>query len=191
MTPGRLGVSASFTRWVRRSVLLVVFCLGVTPLQAQNRPATAEQVKAAYLLKFPNFVSWPSNAFQDASSAFAFAVLDADEVFAELSKQALGREVQGRPVLVRRITRIDPNDPVHVLYIGSPVTAWRTPVAGLTHTLVVASTINALDRGAIINFMIVDGRVRFELSLPSAQQARLRLGSQLIEVAERVRSQTP
>lgn len=170
---------------------MLALCACVASAAAQERSPTAEQVKAAYLLKFPAFVSWPAEAFADATAPFLFGVLDGDDVFAELSRQALGRQVQGRPVLVRRITRVDASSPLHVLYVGSSFPETRLPAAGLPSTLLVADAPNALERGAIVNFMTVDHKVRFELSLMAAQRARLRLSSQLIEVAVRVKGFAP
>jgi hypothetical protein len=44
-----------------------------------------------------------------------------------------------------------------------------------------------LDEGGVINFLIVDRRVRFEVSMNAAQRAGLRISSQLLSVAVRVR----
>ena len=43
-----------------------------------------------------------------------------------------------------------------------------------------------LESGGMLNFVPIDGRIRFEASLAHAQQAGLRLGARLLTVAERV-----
>jgi hypothetical protein len=52
--------------------------------------------------------------------------------------------------------------------------------------LVVTDHARGLDGGGMLNFVPVDGRIRFEASLVRAHDAGLRLGARLLSVAERV-----
>jgi len=52
--------------------------------------------------------------------------------------------------------------------------------------LIVTDAPDGLDRGAMVNFQIVDDRVRFEISLAKAQDAGLMLSSRLLSAALRV-----
>jgi hypothetical protein len=47
----------------------------------------------------------------------------------------------------------------------------------------VADDENGLQQGAVINFRIVEERVRFEVSLPAAERSNLKLSSRLLSVA--------
>jgi hypothetical protein len=51
---------------------------------------------------------------------------------------------------------------------------------------VVTESGDALELGSVINFRPVDQRIRFEVSLDSADKSRLRLSSRLLAVAEHV-----
>ena len=55
------------------------------------------------------------------------------------------------------------------------------------NVLVITETEDALDHGSIINLIVVDGRVRFEVSLDSAERAGLKLSSRMLAVAHLVR----
>jgi hypothetical protein len=57
---------------------------------------------------------------------------------------------------------------------------------GTGPTLVITDAANGLDRGGMINFWLVDSRVRFEVSLRRAEDARLTLSSRLLAAALRV-----
>ena len=76
-----------------------------------------------------------------------------------------------------------------LLYIG-PEHSDRLPelVAALGNrpVLVVADAPNGLQRGAMVNFRLVDQRVRFEISLRNAKAAGLMLSSRLLSAAIRV-----
>jgi hypothetical protein len=53
-------------------------------------------------------------------------------------------------------------------------------------SLVVTEWDNALREGSVINFVSVDGQVRFEVSLEAAQRRHLRLSARLLSVAHQV-----
>ena len=44
-----------------------------------------------------------------------------------------------------------------------------------------------LELGSVLNFVIVENRVRFEVSLTAADKSRFRISSELLAVAARVR----
>ncbi|MNC96526.1 hypothetical protein D3C83_139230 [compost metagenome] len=54
--------------------------------------------------------------------------------------------------------------------------------------LVVTESDGALTYGSVINFVLSEGRVRFEISLDSARKSGLKLSSRLLAVAEQVYS---
>ena len=53
--------------------------------------------------------------------------------------------------------------------------------------LVVTNEDGGLDAGSSVNFLLIDQRVRFEISLDAAQASGLRVASELLAVAVRVR----
>jgi YfiR/HmsC-like len=53
--------------------------------------------------------------------------------------------------------------------------------------LVVTNADGGLDAGSSVNFLLIDQRVRFEISLDAAQGSGLRVASELLAVAIRVR----
>ena len=52
--------------------------------------------------------------------------------------------------------------------------------------LIVTEADGGIPRGSMINFLIVDRHVRFEIALPSVEKAGLRMSSRLLAVAQRV-----
>jgi hypothetical protein len=52
--------------------------------------------------------------------------------------------------------------------------------------LIVSESPGALRQGSIVNFVVVDGRVRFDVSLEAAERRGLRLSSRLLAVAKSV-----
>jgi hypothetical protein len=57
--------------------------------------------------------------------------------------------------------------------------------------LMLTDTPNALAQGSMINFMLVQQRVKFEISLDEVERHGLKLSSRLLAVAHSVRKGTP
>jgi hypothetical protein len=53
--------------------------------------------------------------------------------------------------------------------------------------LVVTNEEGGLDSGSTVNFLLIDQRVRFEISLDAAESSSLKVASELLAVAIRVR----
>jgi hypothetical protein len=159
-----------------------------TPAAMAQSP-TADEVKAAYIHKLPGYVEWPPAAFASAESPLLIGVLGADGVAEALTSIAAGRLTQGRAIVVKRLARLVPGEDVHILFIGDD--AWtdarkRLTSFGSRPVLVVTEAPDALERGAMLNFMMIEGRVRFEVAPAAAEQHGLKVSSRLLTVAQRV-----
>ncbi len=174
----------------RRAFCLLCAALPLSATKVRAVEAAPEQVKAAYLLKFPGFVEWPPHAFEQARSPFfVIAVAGADDVYATLHELATTNPVQGRPTRVLRLARPEPSTPTHLLFVGNDLSgqlsSWVGAYAGKP-VVIVADTPNGLERGAALNFVQVGDRLRFEASPGAAERVGIRLSSRLLGVAERV-----
>jgi hypothetical protein len=181
-----------------------VFALGVAALVliACSLPALAEteveralerRMKSAFLYRFTEFVSWPETAFARADSPFVIAVIGRESMADELRNIAAARTVAGRPVEVRRVAEADSSPPAHILFIADgEKSRLREHVRNAPrNALIVTEWEGALAQGSIINFVIVEGRVRFEIALDAAEKRGLRLSSRLLTVAQSVRTGNP
>lgn len=176
--------------WAWRCLALVALgaaCAAVPRPAHAGEPSLEASVKAAYLYKFLGFVEWPAAAFADGTEPIRIGVAGDDAVLNELQQVLPGRTVQGRRVLARRVRAGEPVDALHVLFAGRSLTRqpWLAAQAERP-LLLVTDAPQGLESGSAINFLLVDGRVRFEVSLTAAEQAGVRLSSRLLGVAERV-----
>jgi hypothetical protein len=173
---------------------VVVAAVGGWP--GENAWAQEEElrVKAAFLYKFVGYIDWPSAAFARPDTPVTIAVVGADPLAAELAQAVAGRTVNDRPVTVRRLKPGEALDGVHVLFVGKAENA-RLPqlaqAAQARSILTVSETDGALAQGSVINFVLAERRVRFEIALDSAEKSRLKLSSRLLAVAQQVRTGTP
>lgn len=161
---------------------------------AASEPADVElSVKAAYLYKFLGYVEWPPAQFPGPDAPFVIGVAGNDRLASELERIAAGRSVKDRRIAVRRVRPDDPLTGLHLLYVG-PGDGARQPrllkLAQQRPILTVTDAGTAAVPG-IINFRVVDNRVRFEVALGNAQRSGLQLSSRLLSVALAVQTGAP
>ncbi|MFC0254057.1 YfiR family protein [Massilia consociata] len=154
---------------------------------AQGAPALERRVKAAFLYKFLGYAEFPPHAFADATGPLTIAVVGSDDMAAELARIAAGRTVAGRPIVVR-LVREHEVPPVHLLFVAGPdgERAGRVLRAAPGALLTVTECDGGLRYGSVINFRIVDERVRFDVSLDAAEKKNVKLSSRLLTVAHSV-----
>jgi len=161
------------------------FSLAQTPSGAQVA-VSEERLKAASLYKFPNYIGWPAQSFSKPDSPFVFGVLGADDIADALTGFAIGRTINNRPVVVKKLQADGAFNDIHALFIGK---AERDRQAQLLKQLqgrpilVVTETEGALTQGSMINFRIVDDHVRFEVAIDPVDRSGLVLDSRILSVA--------
>ncbi|HEX2829641.1 MAG TPA: YfiR family protein [Burkholderiales bacterium] len=175
-----------------RIALAALVLAAVTVLSAPARAQQAHEesrVKAAFLLRFGQFVQWPQDALPPSGGTLTIAVAGSDAMYAALVQQLAERGAQGRPTVVRQLKSAEDLAHAHMLFIGNDAKDRIESLAasaGKRPILIVTESADAMDHGSMINFIIADRRVRFEIALDSAERAGLTLSSRLLAIAARV-----
>jgi hypothetical protein len=181
-----------------RVVILLALALLVSasPAAVADEEATAPErnVKAAFLYKFAAYVEWPEAAFTAPDSPIVIGVTGDDALEAELTRITAGRQVGGRPLAVRHVNDVDALGGLHIMFVGRADSArLQLFVRALQSrpVLLVTETETAHGLGGIINFVVVDGRVRFWIANQEAEKRGLKLSSRLLSVAQNVQATSP
>jgi len=176
---------------VRRTAVAVACAAALlVPLRARaQEPSLERQVKAAFLYKFAGYVEWPANAFPAKDSPVTIGVYGDDALAHELSQLVEGRTSGGRRVTIVRIKSVDPLPDVRVLFVARSETEKLSDIAEAAHgrpVLIVAEDEYAIGNGAMINFVLANGRVRFDVDLLAVSHGSIALSSRLLAVAQQV-----
>lgn len=169
----------------------VLLLAALWPLLAwsQTNSSLERQVKAAYLYKFAGFVEWPEGSFPRADSAVVIGVAGADALAEQLEQTVAGHTANGRPLQVRRIRRGDSLAGVHMLFVAAQDKSLAQDLLSASRGQPVLTVTDADDNfgmGSMINFVIADERLRFEVSLKPAQASRLKISARMLSAAYRV-----
>jgi hypothetical protein len=172
----------------------VAASLVLLPATAARAQAGLElAVKAAYLLKFPLFVDWPRPAPGAAATPFLLCIIGEDPFGGVLDEAAAGQRVGGRPVVVRRLLVLVRNSGCDMVYAtGSPAQPVAAALDAVRGTPVLTVTDSARYGGpsGIVNFVLVNNRVRFEIDDAAAAANGLAVSSKLLSLAVAVRPRT-
>jgi len=169
----------------------VAFGLATPQVPAlQQQPSAGSpleyQVKAAFLLNFIRFVEWRDDAFKTATDPLVVGILGKDPFDGALDQTISNKLINGRSVVVRRISDAASARDCHVIFLAWSETRRLSDVAnGMVNRgmLIVGESEGFAQRGGMINFVVRDSHVRFEINPSAAARAGLKVSSKLLQLA--------
>jgi hypothetical protein len=200
MTNAKQGGGASLWRTVTgpAPVRLLACVLVALAFPGENRMVAAEapevseeQVKAAFLINFPKYVDWPTDALAESNSPIVVAIFGETALDRALRKMLAGKTVNGHPLVFKRVSTEEECDGgYHILFIGDGATRHTAEILGKlggASVLTVGDSESFLDDGGIIKLAKRDRKIRLEVNLVAANRTHLKLSSKLLAVADVVR----
>jgi hypothetical protein len=167
---------------VARLAAALAVLIGARAIAAQTPLERA--VKSVYLFKFADYVEWPPGVDPALRTTFNIGVLGPDDLGATLDEAVKGRRVGGRPIVVRRFDRVAEVEGVDVLYVTPGAAArWPDVLAPLDGRPVLTVGDRSAPCGAIIEFVLHENKVRFDIDATAARRAGLKLSSKLMSLA--------
>lgn len=142
-------------------------------------------VKAAFMLHFLNFVSWPKELLPAPDLPFRLCLVGGDP-FGAAIEPITRKRAQGRPIEVVRIPEENGANGCQAVFIHAEqpkevqerLSKWSAP-----GVLTIGDAKNFNDLGGIIGYVNVGNSVRFALNDKAAKQARLGVSVKLRKVA--------
>lgn len=168
-------------------------CLMLVSVMAQAQIAEYA-VKAAFLYKFGFFVEWPDSAFPSPTSPINLCIVGTDPFGKSLDTVVAGEQVNGHNVVVHRLKTVGPNPACHILYASGSEEQSKAQIIELlrgSNVLIVSDGAKYKSGSGIINFVIADNRVRFDIDEEAAAQNGLLISSKLMSLALNVKRRTP
>ncbi len=174
------------------SCFLLVFILVFPPVcpvgAAGADPPVEYKIKAAFLLNFAKFITWPDQTFTSPQQPFSFCVLGQDP-FGTALTPLQSRTVAHHPIRVHYLKRLADTGTCQMLFIAdSEKEKVRTILKGLENTPVVTvSDIPGFaEQGGTIEFVLRQGRLSFKINLAEARKRHLRINASLLSLATEV-----
>lgn len=164
--------------------IFLLTCAGASLcfIPAARAQALSEyQVKAAFLYNFTKFIEWPSQRPNMPDICIV-----GDDPFDSILEETLrGKTINGREIHIRRMKSEENARGCQIVFMSASERPKRTALEALqnTNTLTVGERPGFAEDGGIINFVIKDDRVHFEINVDAAERARLKISSKLLSLA--------
>jgi len=172
---------------------------------SESETSREYQIKAAFLFNFFKFVDWPIEKTPNSNEPFTIGVIGKDP-FGKSLEPIENKKVKGRKVVIKKIRSFQKQESserkdtikalrkCHLLFISSSKKENLTTIIEAVQDasiLTVGETAGFLESGGIINFVMEDKKVRFEINNFAAKQASLKIRSRLLRLARRVIEEKP
>jgi hypothetical protein len=168
------------------SIFLLIALVGQPPAA---RAQQADQVKAAFMFNFAKFVEWPPGTFANGQAPIILGFSDRDPLAPTL-ETLRGKVVQGRRLEIQRCREPEDFKRCQIFFASASERAGLPQILGSLRNspvLTVTDQVNNFAKlGGIINLIIVDNKIHFEISVDNARQTGLKISSQLLKLAKLV-----
>ena len=189
-------------RRVRAAIAILPMLLAAMTLNAQNTSGSAEYlIKAGFIYNFANLVQWPSSSFAQPDSPIVIVILGEDHFGTTLDRALEGKKVNARSFVIKRAKSISelqrtlgPQKDCQILFVSSSEMAHLSDATQMLKgvpVLTIGETPGFARNGGIINLILEDNKVRFEVNVVAAKEAELNISSRLLALARIVQSPGP
>ncbi|MGB5339558.1 MAG: YfiR family protein [Gammaproteobacteria bacterium] len=149
---------------------------------------TEYRIKAAFLYNFTRFVDWPKQATSN-NDIFSLCILGTD-VFGEYLTPLESKAVNGQALRIRRIEDAAAAGNCQLVFISESSAGDMKNILsklGKLPVLTVSDADNFTELGGIIQFRLIDNKVRFDVNIDAADNAGLNISSKLLSLANAVK----
>jgi hypothetical protein len=164
--------------------LCVCFAL---PTRAQSSDTSSEYlIKAGFIYNFAQLMEWPAPTFAQPNSPLVIGILGTDSFQGMLDEVLRGKQVNGREFVVKHLKWGDDLKGCNILFVSSSEKIHLDELFRLIRglpILTIGDTPGFAERGGIINFVLEDNKVRFDIDVHAAKLADINISSRLLALA--------
>lgn len=159
--------------------MLAIMSLSVTGQQSM--------FKALFLFNFAKYIEWPQSSNQQE---FIIGIYGSDDIEDELKKLASTRKINAKTIVVKKINSPAEATGLNILYIptsnSNSIDKLTSSLQG-TSTLIVTDKANMCSKGAHINYVLVNGKMKFEISKNNIGSNNLKVDPKLLSLGIEVK----
>jgi len=185
--------------YMSKSIVYLTFVILLLPpgLQAQmgfTIYPSEYQIKARYLYNFARFVDWPDQTFLHSDSPFIIGILGEDPFGIDIDKTVEGKKIKNRSFKIKRYKNLESVGFCHILYIGiEDYKKRKNAIKKLKgkNILTVSDKKNFAHNGGIINFIVKEKKIRFQINLQAVKESDILISSKILRQADIINNQQP
>lgn len=166
-----------------RRASVVLIGVAIMLLSVHSARAQKEKFHSIFIYNFSKYVKWPDD--QDAGS-FVIGVYGSSAIEKDLAEMAVSKKVNGMPIEVKQFKSMEGIDQCHIIYVASSESGKIDQIISQTNSkpvLIVTDKPGLAKKGAAINFVELDGKIKFELNQQNAESRGLKVAGALTSLA--------
>jgi hypothetical protein len=177
-----------------RTLRLIAACLLCAALALPGHAQTANSsdsseylIKAGFTYNFAKLMQWPASTFPQPDSPIVIGILGTDPFGNTLDTVLTGKKVNARSFVVKHLKWGTDIKGCNILYVSTSEAGHLDEIFRMVKGLPILTIGQMPDfakRGGIINFIIEDDKVRFEVNVEAAKQADINISSRLLTLAK-------
>ena len=152
-------------------------------------PPSEYQVKAAFLFHFAQMVEWPADRLGPDTRPMIFCTTGEDGIASALEAIVPGKQIATHPIELRRVSSKADFHDCHVVFIGGRDPQRAIPIVNRLRdspVLLVGESEGFAQQGGVIELLLQNNKVRFDINVSAVQRARLKVSSRLLLLARTV-----
>ena len=159
-------------------ILLLLLVMHMQPVSAQK-----EKYHSIFIYNFTKYIKWPDNS---SSSSFVIGVLGSSPIKKDLSALAQSKQVNGKKIEIKEFSSVEDTWDCQILYVSADESSNISAILAATrdeNVLIIANAHGMVQQGAAINFIEVDGKIKFEMNEQNVESRGLRVAGSLVSLA--------
>lgn len=149
------------------------------------------KVKAIFIEKFTNYIKWPENLINDNTIVPVIICVYGESNFYDILNDTYrNKEILGRQVIIKQIFKIE-NLPDNCQILFVPKCGFKKlhEILRITRNkpiLTISDTENYAATGILINFIMIDNKIQFEINKSAVINSGLEFDFRLIKIAKEI-----
>lgn len=138
-------------------------------------------LKSVFIYNFANMIEWPQ---ESKTGDFIIGVIGGSGVKGELEKMAASKKVGSQTIVVKHFSSAAEVSSCHIVLVSNDKKGELANVLSKKdNTLIISEEGGAAKKGAGISFVLVSGKIKFELNKKNVVDSGLKVGGSLEKLA--------
>ena len=143
---------------------------------------TVYKAQATYIAFFTQLMEWPD----DNNNSFLIGVAGNDELVKKIDLLLAGSKVKDKLILVKKVNNTADFEKCKILFVSfdkNDILADIIKISAKYSILVVTERAGSLEKGAMINFVMLLNILKYEMNEEAILNARIKLNPAIIKMA--------
>lgn len=162
---------------------IVLFGVFIFFTSMQSAHAQKEKYQSLFIYNFSKYVKWPEG---QQSGDFVIGIFGSVNMTEALKSMAVNKKVNGSNIVIKEFSSTAEIKDCHILFVAESESGKMSQILSQTEgqsILIVSDKPGLAKKGAVINFVESEGKIKFELNQQYADLRGLKISGSLVSLA--------